>query len=46
VLSAFLSECDKAGANCAFAGNARAKFDALRDRLRQGPADVPDLARE
>lgn len=43
VLSAFLSECDKAGANCAFAGNARAKFDALRDRLRQGPADVPEL---
>jgi pimeloyl-ACP methyl ester carboxylesterase len=43
VLSAFLSECDKAGPNCAFAGNARAKFDALRDRLRQGPAEVPDL---
>jgi pimeloyl-ACP methyl ester carboxylesterase len=43
VLSAFLSECDKAGARCAFAGNARAKFDALRDRLRQGPAEVPDL---
>ncbi|GIF23931.1 pimeloyl-ACP methyl ester carboxylesterase [Actinoplanes tereljensis] len=43
VLSAFLSECDKAGANCAFAGDARTKFDALRDRLRQGPAEVPDL---
>ncbi|GIM90389.1 alpha/beta hydrolase [Paractinoplanes toevensis] len=43
VLSGFLSECDKAGPNCAFAGNARAKFDALRDRLRQGPAEVPDL---
>jgi hypothetical protein len=43
VLSAFLSECDKAGANCAFAGNARVRFDALRDRLRQGPAEVPEL---
>ena len=43
VLGAFLSECDKAGANCAFTGNARAKFDALRDRLRQGPAEVPEL---
>ncbi|MEU4241781.1 alpha/beta hydrolase [Actinoplanes sp. NPDC026619] len=43
VLSGFLSECDKAGANCAFAGNARTKFDALRDRLRHGPAEVPDL---
>jgi pimeloyl-ACP methyl ester carboxylesterase len=43
VLSAFLSECDKAGGNCAFAGNALAKFDALRNRLRQGPADVPEL---
>jgi pimeloyl-ACP methyl ester carboxylesterase len=46
VLSAFLSECDKAGANCAFAGNARAKFDALRDRLRQGPADLPEFGGE
>ncbi|GAA0558504.1 hypothetical protein GCM10010172_46900 [Paractinoplanes ferrugineus] len=36
-------ECDKAGARCAFSGNARPKFDALRDRLRQGPADVSDL---
>jgi pimeloyl-ACP methyl ester carboxylesterase len=43
VLGAFLSECDKAGANCAFAGGARAKFDALRDRLRRGPAEVPEL---
>jgi pimeloyl-ACP methyl ester carboxylesterase len=43
VLRAFLSECDKARANCEFAGNARAKFNALRDRLRRGPADVPEL---
>ena len=43
VLGGFLAECDKAGAACALAGNARAKFDALRDRLRRGPADVPEL---
>ena len=43
VLSAFLTECDKAGASCAFAGNARTKSDALRNRLRRGPADVPEL---
>ncbi|GAA2631577.1 alpha/beta hydrolase [Paractinoplanes durhamensis] len=44
VLGGFLAECDKAGvASCAFAGGARTKFDALRDRLRQGPVDVPDL---
>jgi len=42
-LRAFLSECDKAGTDCGFAGNARAKFDALRNRLRQGPAEVPEL---
>jgi pimeloyl-ACP methyl ester carboxylesterase len=40
-LAGFLAECDKAGAACAFSGDARAKFDRLRDRLRQGPADVP-----
>ncbi|WP_433306761.1 alpha/beta hydrolase [Actinoplanes sp. CA-030573] len=43
VLSAFLRECDKAATSCAFAGHARARFDRLRDRLRQGPAEVPDL---
>ncbi|WP_433381080.1 alpha/beta hydrolase [Actinoplanes sp. CA-142083] len=43
VLSAFLRECDKATTTCAFTGNARAKFDRLRDRLRQGPATLPEL---
>lgn len=41
-LSGFLAACDAAGPNCAFSGNARGKFDALRDRLRQGPATLPD----
>ncbi|MBG0567257.1 alpha/beta hydrolase [Actinoplanes aureus] len=40
-LRGFLAECDRAGVNCAFAGNARAKFDQLRDRLRQGPVTLP-----
>ncbi|MEV4277517.1 alpha/beta hydrolase [Actinoplanes xinjiangensis] len=40
-LAGFLAECDKAGAACAFSGDARGKFDRLRDRLRQGPAEVP-----
>jgi pimeloyl-ACP methyl ester carboxylesterase len=43
VFSAFLAECDKAAADCALAGNARAKFDRIRDRLRQGPATLPEL---
>ncbi|MEU4427046.1 alpha/beta hydrolase [Actinoplanes sp. NPDC024001] len=42
-LRGFLTECDRAGVACAFAGNARAKFDQLRDRLRQGPADLPGI---
>ncbi|GIF42473.1 alpha/beta hydrolase [Actinoplanes xinjiangensis] len=40
-LTGFLAECDKAGAACAFSGDARGKFDRLRDRLRQGPAEIP-----
>ncbi|GAB7041836.1 MULTISPECIES: alpha/beta fold hydrolase [Catenuloplanes] len=40
-LDGFLRACDAAGPACAFAGGARAKFDAMRERLRQGPADVP-----
>ncbi|WP_157295104.1 alpha/beta hydrolase [Paractinoplanes globisporus] len=43
VLDAFLRECDKAVATCAFTGDARTKFDRLRDRLRQGPATLPEL---
>jgi hypothetical protein len=42
-LSGFLAECDKAGVNCAFAGNARAKFDAIRTRFRQGPVTLPGI---
>lgn len=42
-LRGFLTECDRAGLNCAFAGNARAKFERLRDRLRQGPVTSPSL---
>jgi pimeloyl-ACP methyl ester carboxylesterase len=40
-LAGFLAECDKAGAACAFSGDARGKFDRMRDRLRQGPAEIP-----
>ncbi|GAB7049824.1 alpha/beta hydrolase [Catenuloplanes indicus] len=40
-LDGFLRACDAAGPGCAFAGGARAKFDAMRERLRQGPADAP-----
>jgi pimeloyl-ACP methyl ester carboxylesterase len=42
-LTGFLAECDKAGASCALAPDSRRKFDAVRERLRQGPADVPGL---
>lgn len=40
-LAGFLAECDAAGPRCAFAGNARAKFDAIRTRFRQGPVTLP-----
>ena len=40
-LTGFLAECDEAGPACAFSGDARGKFDRLRDRLRQGPVEVP-----
>jgi pimeloyl-ACP methyl ester carboxylesterase len=40
-LAGFLRECDAAGPNCAFAGNARAKFDAIVARFRQGPVELP-----
>ncbi|MCA2213105.1 alpha/beta hydrolase [Jidongwangia harbinensis] len=39
----FLAECDAAGPNCAFAGNARAKLTAIQTRLRQGPVTLPGL---
>lgn len=41
-LGGFLAACDAAGPNCAFAGNARGKFDAIRERLRQSPVDAGD----
>ncbi|HEU5109761.1 MAG TPA: alpha/beta hydrolase [Micromonosporaceae bacterium] len=41
-LSGFLRECDAAGPACAFSGGARAKFDRLRDRFREGPVTLPD----
>ncbi|WP_132116774.1 alpha/beta hydrolase [Actinocrispum wychmicini] len=41
-LDAYLKRCAVEGPKCAFsAGNPRAKFDEIRDRLRQGPIAVP-----
>jgi pimeloyl-ACP methyl ester carboxylesterase len=34
-LAGFLSRCDQAGAGCAFSGDARHKYDTLRNYLRQ-----------
>ncbi|MGL5928541.1 MAG: alpha/beta fold hydrolase, partial [Dermatophilaceae bacterium] len=40
-LDGVLTECASAGAACAFAeGDPRTKFDAIRDRLREGPLDL------
>ncbi|MGL5850710.1 MAG: alpha/beta hydrolase [Phycicoccus sp.] len=40
-LDGFLAECTSAGEACAFAeGDPRAKFDGIRDRLRDGPLDL------
>lgn len=39
-LDGLLTACDAAGPACAFSGGARAKFDRLRERLRQGPVDL------
>jgi pimeloyl-ACP methyl ester carboxylesterase len=41
--SGFLAECDAAGPNCAFSGDARGKFDAIRTRFRQGPVTLPEI---
>ncbi len=44
VVDAFLDLCARSGPRCAFsAGDPRAKFAELRDRLRQGPVTVPEL---
>lgn len=40
-LAGFFRECDKAGPNCALAGNSKAKFAKLRERFRQGPVTSP-----
>ncbi|GAA3854096.1 alpha/beta hydrolase [Streptomyces sedi] len=41
-LDAFLTACAEAGDACAFgSGDPHAKWDALRERLHQGPIDVP-----
>jgi len=41
-LRGFLELCDASGAGCAFsAGGSRAKFAALRERLRRGPVALP-----
>ena len=42
-LDAMLKRCDTAGAaKCAFAGNARQKFEAMKVALAKGPATLPD----
>jgi pimeloyl-ACP methyl ester carboxylesterase len=42
-LDAFLRHCGKVAQKCAFGeGDPRAKFDEIRDRLRQGPITMPD----
>ncbi|MFD4642963.1 alpha/beta hydrolase [Lentzea sp. NPDC058436] len=42
-LDAMLKRCDSAGvAKCAFAGDARAKFEALKVALAKGPATLPN----
>ncbi|WP_306215782.1 alpha/beta hydrolase, partial [Actinoplanes sp. RD1] len=40
-LKGFLAACDKAGPDCALSGNARRKFDAVRERLRKAPFTSP-----
>jgi pimeloyl-ACP methyl ester carboxylesterase len=40
-LRGFLRECDAAGPDCALAGGARGKFEAIRARFRQGPVTLP-----
>jgi pimeloyl-ACP methyl ester carboxylesterase len=42
-LDAFLKRCGELVQKCAFGeGDPRAKFDEIRDRLRQGPITMPD----
>ncbi|MGI5506630.1 alpha/beta hydrolase [Lentzea sp. CA-135723] len=45
-LDAMLKRCDSAGAEkCAFAGDARAKFEAMKVALAKGPATLPNGTR-
>ena len=42
-LRGFLEACDAAGTGCAFSeGNPKAKWAAIREKLRQGPATLSD----
>ncbi|MCI2420832.1 alpha/beta hydrolase [Saccharopolyspora sp. K220] len=42
-LAAFLQRCAETADKCAFSeGDPRAKFDEIRDRLREGPITMPD----
>ncbi|WP_090105249.1 alpha/beta hydrolase [Lentzea jiangxiensis] len=42
-LDAMLKRCDSVGVErCAFAGDARKKFDAIRESLRKGPTTLPN----
>ncbi|MEU8820131.1 alpha/beta fold hydrolase [Actinoplanes sp. NPDC048796] len=40
-LDGFLRACDAAGPACALSGNARAKYEKVRVRFRQGPLTLP-----
>lgn len=41
-LDAYLAECDAVGTACAFSGDARDKYDSMRDHLREeGPVTLP-----
>ena len=47
VVNAFLQRCAEVGPKCAFsAGDPAAKFVEIRNRLRQGPVNVPALGGE
>ncbi len=42
-LDGFLERCDLVGERCAFSGDAREKYDTLRNHLREnGPVTLPD----
>src|SRR5262249_53207276 len=43
-LDEFFRLCDLAGKDCAFAGNSRARYSALAERVRTDPIVIPDPA--